>query len=241
MKKILIASNLRPLLVQEVGFLDRDDVTVLTADTNEALLQTHIEHHVNLIITGFDLPGLGCETLFDIIRRSHGLQQVSVIIVCDGTAQARDRAKRCGANVIMTPDAPSREFGRMIQELIDIAPRKSFRIVLTVSVDGKFQNKTILCSSENLSATGLLLRTEEVLGIGDRLACTFYLPDGIRIDVEGKIVRVVESSTDAGGSLYGVRFTAIDPAARTAIETFIEKEFQYRMSLTQRLRSSYTV
>jgi hypothetical protein len=222
-KKVLIAENIESLLTQGNDFLHRPDIAVFIAATSDDMLRTHIEEKVNLIITTFGLPGLSCEALFATIRQSKELAAAFTFIVCEDTPGHRERSSWCGANAVMTMPVNPVLFARKVQELLDVAPRRPYRVILNVVVEGASKNRTFLCSSENISARGLLIKTGENLGCGDRISCSFYLPGDAKVSVHGKIVRAVR---EEGSNInrYGVMFTDMSPDTRATVEAFINKE-----------------
>lgn len=213
--------------MQEKDFFSRSDIAVFSAATNDQALALHIEERANLIVTTFGLPGLSCESLFTMIRQSKGLRAVSTMILCEDTRGLRERGARCGANVVVTLPIDPTLFVGNIQKLLDAAPRRSYRVVLNVVVEGMNKDRSFLCNSENISEAGILIKTEETLAHGDRLSCSFYLPDGTKVNAQGEIVRAAQEAWSKTNQ-YGVKFTDMIPGIKTAIEAFINKERQQR-------------
>jgi hypothetical protein len=228
MKKIIIAENLSPLLVRDKNFLSRADIEVIAAATNDDVLKIHIWEKASLIITTFGLPGLSCEALFAMIRQSKELHPVFTLLICEDTPGFRERGSRCGAHAVMiNPVAPA-VLARKVQELLDVPPRRSYRVILNVAVEGASRNRTFLCNSENISSSGMLISTEEPLLQGDGVSCSFYLPGGSKVIAHGTIARVVKEGPGAGIKRYGVAFAGLTAELKTAIEAFINREIQNR-------------
>ena len=228
MQKVLIAHELEPLLMRTERYLERSDIAVFSAATNDEVLKLHLEEHMNLIVSKPDLPGHRCEEIFDIIRKSDGLRKVSLVMACHDDVVQRDRAKRCGANVVLTMPVNPEQLSEKVRQLLNVAPRQAYRVVLNVSVDGKFRNKPFLCRTENVSASGMLIRTGLDLVIGDVISCSFYLPGGEKVAAGGEVVRVIERAKGQAEHGYGIKFTKIDPTIKTAIEAFIERQSRGR-------------
>ncbi len=102
MQKVLIVQDLRPLLTQDMSLLDRADISIFTATTNDEILATHIEEVVNLTVTKPDLPGTDCEVVFTIISQAQHLRNVFVIKVCVDSIAHKERCGRCNAHTILT-------------------------------------------------------------------------------------------------------------------------------------------
>jgi DNA-binding response OmpR family regulator len=88
-------------LEQDNSFLNRKDMKVFTAATNEAALKIHREERVNLIITQLDMPGMPSEQLCSLIRDDANLRSVSMIMVCANTPEAIARSAQCRANAVL--------------------------------------------------------------------------------------------------------------------------------------------
>jgi len=223
MKKIVLAKDLHPVFMSALHFLKRSDISVHTASTAEELLATHFEHRAVLIVTRLDLTGMNCETMINVIRRSDTLKSVSILVLHNDDPLHHARSARCGANITMIMPSDPALLVPHITQLLSVEPRKSYRVVLNMAVNGMHNNKSFLCNSENISSTGMLIRTTEVLEPGSRTACSFYLPNGTRISTDCRVARVIKPEKDAAINKYGMVFTNITPDAESSIASFVQK------------------
>ncbi len=226
MKKILIAEPLRSSLEKEKNFLHRADVTMLFAATNDELLSVHSTEKVNLIITQTELAGMPTDRLFSEIRSDDTLRKVSLIIVCSDKPGDHERAQQCSPNIIMTLPLDTGELLKKAQHLLNIPWRESYRVLLSVNIEGNSRDKAFFCRSENISATGLLLETDKSLQEGDRLICSFFLPESKQITATGEVVRAMKQSAKTATRQYGVKFDRLLPEAKAAIESFVARKSQ---------------
>ncbi len=232
MKNILIIESLLHLFTQSPSFLDRTSFTLSFAATNDDLLRRHIENAADLIITTFNQSTLSVESLFAIVRQ--GMQKrVLLTLLCGDTPGLQERAKHCGADVVLTLPIERDALERKIEELLAVAPRKAYRIVFNVAVSGKFRDRPFLCTLENISTSGMLMRARETMKPGDRITSSFYLPDGTRVQAAGEVVRVAAQAAGAGDTCYGIKFSDISDEHRAALERFIEREQQHQLSHRQ--------
>jgi CheY-like chemotaxis protein len=223
MKKVLLANDLKNLIIQENSFLDRTDIKVLTTASNAELLKIHRQEKVDLVVTQLDAPGIKSELVFDTIRKSEDLRQVSTILICKDTLTQRERCKQCRPNAIFTtPVDTALLFGKM-QQLLNVAPRKFYRNALAVAIQGKFKDRPQPFYTENISSSGMLIRSDEPLSKGDGVFFSFYLPDGTHVAGYGEITRVVQPAMPFDGLLYGIRFTNIDQVVQSAIDVLVNK------------------
>jgi len=221
MKKVLLVNDLDTLIEKERTILNRSDIKILTAASSEEALAVHRKEKVDLIIADLDLPGISGDKLCTIIRNDEELKYASFIIVCRGSESDLHRVARCKANVHVTKPIRPLQFLESVSKLLDIPERKSYRVLLKATVSGKFDDKPFFCSSQDISATGILLEADKALERGDVMICSFFLPGAERIETDAEVMRVVKS--EDGTLRYGVRYIGLKPAHRAAIEAFIEK------------------
>lgn len=223
MKKVLIASALKGLLLEKSSYLDRSNIRVYTADTNDVMLSLHRGKKVDLIITQLDMPGIKTEELFALLRKSKFLRKVSVIIICKDNLANRELCKKCGANVVLTVPVDKALFNMKVRQFLSVAPREAYRAALAVGIEGKFKNKPQPFWTENISASGMLIKSEEPLEKNAGIFFSFFLPDGTHVSGYGEIVRLVQLETAPEVYQYGIKFTNIDPSVQASIEGVIKK------------------
>lgn len=224
MKYVLIAQDLKPLMMSAIQFLQRADIAVRTAASSDELLRLHRERNSNLIVTHPSLPGMSCKVLCDVIRRGETLRKVSLLVLCDDNPQQQELARQCNANAVMSRHADTALFSAKVQQLLDVPARHSYRVLLNIAVEGVQDSRPVMCHSENISAGGMLIRTREMITPGGQLACSFYLPDGHRVSASCAVIRAFKKQPTADMTHYGLSFQACAPGSREAISTFVAKE-----------------
>ncbi|MEK6742367.1 MAG: PilZ domain-containing protein [Nitrospirota bacterium] len=222
MKKVLIAKELHALLEQDRSFLDRTDMQVFVAATNDEVLTIHRAERVDLIIAKLDLPGMASEKLYGLIREDAALRTVSTILCCANTPAAIKQCSHCRVNAVLLEPLHSVLLMAKAQQLLDIAAREMIRVLLGVVIDGRFGDEAFYCRTKNVSATGMMIETRKRLVEGARLTCQFYLPDATRIQAPGKIVRIIQQTSGGGDQQYGLMFTDIAPETKQLLADFVE-------------------
>jgi len=223
MKKIIIADQIKHSLVQETNFLERQDIKVFTAKSNEEVLKIHGIEKVDLIITLFNMPGMSTADLCSLIRTVPNLRGVSMIIYSSSEEKEIALSERCRANAVMTLPVNAALLLDKMQELLNISSRGSCRVLLSVRLEGYLLGKPFTCTSENISTSGLLMETHRNLEQGDRIDCSLVLPDSTRVKTSGEIVRSIKNPTRFDPNWYGVKFSTLAPEAKCAIEALVEK------------------
>ncbi len=222
-KKVLISDDLQPMFLECRNVLTRSGIAVFSAASNDEILKIHLREKVNLIVTRLSMPGLRTNELFSIIRQTPDLQHVSILMLRDDTIGQRELSKQCKCNAVMVMPVAAELLHQKTQELLDIPTRQSYRIVFNVAVEGKFGNQPFMCRMENLSTSGMLIKTDQKFSRGTAISCSFYLPNGARVSTHGEIVRTIAQTGLQTANLYGVRFMDTNFLDKKAIERFIEK------------------
>ena len=126
------------------------------------MLKVHRNEGISLIVTHLDTPGIKSEVLYETIRNNEALRDVSTILVCNDTLTQRERSKACRTNAVFTMPVDVTLLHIKMQELLSIAPRISYRVALAVAIQGKFKDRPLPFLTENISVSGMLIRTEDL-------------------------------------------------------------------------------
>jgi DNA-binding response OmpR family regulator len=224
MKKVLLTKDVRNLIAGQNNFLNRADITVVTASTNAEVLKIHREEKVDLIVTQLETPGIKSEKIFALIRDNEELRGVSTIIICNDTLAHRERCKQCRANAVFTMPVDTALLLIKMQHLLNVAPRMNYRAALAVAIQGKFKNQPLPFWTENISASGMLIKAKEPLSKGEGIFFSFFLPDGTHVSGYGEITRINRPGLEQDSFLDGIKFTSIDPGVQSAIDAVVKKE-----------------
>jgi CheY-like chemotaxis protein len=224
MRKAVIAQPIQALLEPGSTVLDRSDITVFPAATNDEVLAIHRAKRVDLIMTRLDLPGMAAGQLFHAIREDPDLRAVSAILACANTQEAIEESSRCRVNAVLLDPLHPVVLMVKAQQLLNIAARESLRVLLGITVDGRFGKEAFYCRSKNISASGILIETRRRLAEGERLSCQFSLSGGAKVQAGGKVIRIMEHAPGADGRQYGLMFTDVEPEVRKLLTDFVEKK-----------------
>jgi len=221
MKKILLVNAARYFFDEGKSLLDRKDFQVILAPSGLQALQIHQQEKVNLIVADLDLPEMGGDTLCSHIREESESRLVSFILVCRDNPAELQRGRHCGANICLKRPFSARTLLDHVEKLLSISVRRGYRVLLRAKVKGAKDDATFFCTSQNLSATGILIEADRPLRSGEQLTCSFYLPGSTQITADGEVART-ETMPD-GKQQYGIRFTGISPEQTREIEKFINE------------------
>lgn len=218
MKKLIAAENIAAVLLKKPGALEKDGIRLFTARTTEEIFSIHSREQCDLIIADLDMPGPDVASVFRLIRNDRRLRYVSLIAVCKNSRSDIERCGRCGANAFVTQPLTYKKLMSTAHVFLEISAREPLRELIKVSVDLPDSNNFFFAESRNISATGLLLRTDRALEKGAPVRCTFFLQ--YPVTLEGKVVRVAGAAPDSYE--YGIRFHDIGPELTAEIVEFIK-------------------
>jgi len=223
MIKIIVSSDIKTSIAQQKSFFDRADVRVFTADSNEEALMIHQAEKVNLIIAQLKRLGMTSRQFCSLIRTNPELSRVLLILICANIRSEIEESSQCKADSVLTRPFNTEVLLETAQELLGISLRAALRVLLQVTVEGTVGALSFFCRSVNISATGMLIEAEQSLTMGDSITCSFFLPASAQIIASAEVIRIIKQSRGFAPTLYGIRFTRIDPETRRAVEEFVEK------------------
>ena len=225
MKKILLVNASRYFFDEGKNLLNRKDFQVFLAPSALHALQLHRQEKVNLIVADLDMTEMGGDVLCSRIREESDSRAVSFILVCHDNPAEIQRGSNCGANICLKKPFSAKTVLEHVEKLLTISVRRGYRVLLRVKVKGSQDDATFFCTSQNISASGMLIETDRPLLHGDQLTCSFYLPGAAHITADGEVVRS-EVMPDGKHQFCGIRFTGIAPNHKQEIEKFIAESQQ---------------
>jgi len=220
MKKILMVYSAIVFYEKNRDLLNRSDLRIYTAVSGKEALRIHRKNRVHLIVADLNMPDMGGDELCEQIRSEPDYRNVSILLACRNNPDELERVARCGSNDWVEKPLQSGAFLEKVGQLLEISVRKDYRVILKASVRGEKDNRPFYCTSYNISTSGILIETGEILEQGDRLTCTFFLPGDKQIVVEGEAIRSI--SLGEGCYHYGIKFIDLAPDFLVHIENYID-------------------
>ena len=229
MKKVILPEDIQEILETDKSFLNRSDIKIYTVATNAKALALHRAEKADLIIAKLDTQEMSGETLCSLIRNDNELCNVSIIIVSSDVESNLDRCLQCRANAFISIPINKAVLLQEVHHLLNITPRKSCRIPMSIKIHGTSKKLSFTGYAENISTSGLLFQSDASLSEGDTVMCSFSLPDSKHITSTAEIVRVLEKQTQYKTNCYGIQFIDLRNNLSAAIESFVEKECQHTL------------
>ena len=128
-----------------------------------------------------------------------------------------------GVDNVLSADATPGEFAQVLHQTLGAPPRVGIRIPVRIEVSLEGESSLVFRQTEDLSATGMLVRAPRALPVGTEVSFRLDLPDA-RSALEGK-AQVVRHVLDAGAQTVlatGLRFVSFKGDAAERLRSFVE-------------------
>ena len=219
MKKIIVSESVKRIIDRGDDFFSRSGFTILIAPTGEDVLVVHRLEKADLIAVDLDMPILAGDELCIRIREDESLKNVSIVLVHSYRKADIKRCKDCGAHACLAEPLGPEELFNTISNLLSIPKRESMRVLMRVTVKGNIGQKFFFSLSRDISSSGILIETDNILKKGAHITCSFFIKSQ-QIVINGEIVRILKIGPDR--YQYGIKFMNINHKTKSLIEAFVE-------------------
>ncbi len=206
-----------------VPFLARKDFDVDRFPSGMGALEIIGHVSIEVLMVRYPLPDLDMEAFLESARHPDSACRHSPLLLLT-TADLLDEAQGFigrGANRAVDLASADGQIQEMVSSLLHVAPRKAARFLARMEVKLGETKDMILCQTENLSSTGMLIRTEKRYDMGTQIHFEFSLPDDIRPLVGvAEVVRQTMPGRDSVGGV-GVRFISFVGDSQRRFESYI--------------------
>jgi DNA-binding response OmpR family regulator len=220
-----VSAKKRVILVGGCGSLPGDgEAWPATIDVRRAATATeglllHRAESADVIAVDLDLPDGPAEQFCEFVRAEATLRRVSLLVLCGPEESERRRAADCGANAHIVRPTDARALSQEIQRQLAVPQRAKYRVLAQVTVGNSDEAYSFFCTSENVSATGILVETQEALRLGQTLDCSFFLPGRLKVATRGRVVREASS---ASGRQFGIQFVDLPHYEAEVLGSFVQ-------------------
>lgn len=177
-----------------------------------------------LLLVRYPLPDMDLQPFLSSVREDRSPCRSSSLLVLT-PSERLDEAQRFigrGANRAIELQASEGEIQESISSVINVAPRKAARFMTRFEIRlGDVQDRMV-CQTENLSSTGMLVRTEKRYEKGTQIDFEFRVgedPQPIRGTAE--VVRKTQIGQD-GVSGIGMRFLSFEGNSQRRLERYLQ-------------------
>jgi CheY-like chemotaxis protein len=222
MKTILLADPSYTRLMLERTCLGRRGHSIVEAHTGSQGLEQARAHRPHLVLFSYHLGDMNADAFCRAVREDDRTRRTSLLlVVATEPEEIVRRVLGAGANAVITMPLQNAELDEKLATYLNIESRKSVRVIVHTRVQAQSPAGFFLCTSVNLSASGMLLESHAAYAPGTPMDLRFFLPGHPhQIETASHIVRVEEHR---GTKCYGVRFDAMDAEHTRLLRQFCQE------------------
>ncbi len=206
-------------------FLARDTFEVDRFPSAMGSFELTNEVGFEVLIVRYPLPDMDLVELLQGVRREGNPNLRSSIVLLSPQESVREAESFIGrgANRVVGLEEADAKIQSMISGLLNVAPRKAARFMARMEIKiGDGTKDMIICQTENLSHSGMLLRTDRRYDEGTKIQFEFELPNDHRpILGLAEIMRHTMIGRDQVGGL-GVKFISFAGDSQRRFQSYIE-------------------
>ncbi|NOZ93125.1 MAG: PilZ domain-containing protein [Acidobacteria bacterium] len=222
----LLVTHGGPLLDPIVPLLRRSSFTIHRAPAEAASIELMQTSPFDLIVIEYPIEGSSMNAIVSAVRAPESASRnAGLMVVADDTGTAAvEPLVGGGINRIVRRSHVGSEFLMALADLLAVEPRRPLRAVIRVKVMASSNTSNmILAQTENLSASGMLVRgSVRHFPVGSEIDFQLVLP-GAQEPVRGRaqVVRHAQWRRERIEG-FGVRFTNLSPNAAVRIKNLLE-------------------
>lgn len=176
-----------------------------------------------LLLVRYPMRGMELERFLSRIRQPDSpclRSSLLLLAPAERLAEAQGFIGR-GANRALSLEASEGEIQGTVSSVLDVAPRKDARFMARLEIKIGGARDMILCQTENISASGMLFRSDRRYEIGTQIDFEFTLPRDPRpVSGVAQIMRYTTYGKEQSMGI-GVRFLSFAGDSQRRFESFL--------------------
>lgn len=180
----------------------------------------------DVLVLGYPTIGPPVEELLDLIRAegSPCRRSAVLLLVPGGRLAEVEPFLGHGNTRAVATDASDRELQNVVASLLRVAPRLAVRVTVRLQVQLADGRTELLSQTENVSATGLLVRTRRPYPVETPVRFELYLPNEPAPVSGGGLV--VRHATDRARRVtgLGIKFTGFARGGEVRLKAFLDRQ-----------------
>jgi uncharacterized protein (TIGR02266 family) len=222
MTKILLVDDVELFLELEKSFLDELGYEVLLARSGEEALQVVAAESPSLVLLDMFMKGIDGDEVCRQLRADEQWRDLPVIMV---TAAGKDeQIKRClnsGCDDYVTKPINKNILLEKVQrQLGKVRSRMARRVPVSLNVQIQSGERSIEACARDISKNGIYVKSRNTLDPGAAVDLCLTLPDGRKIAVLGKVMRVQKGAEEG----MGIYFVHPESEGVEALQSLIADE-----------------
>jgi uncharacterized protein (TIGR02266 family) len=177
------------------------------------------------IVTGYPLPDMQMQPFLDAVRKKGSPYRRLGLVILALRAMLLEAETYVGkgANYALALEDFPDELPRALFRLLEVPPRFAMRAISCLNVPLTWGASQTICQTENISAHGLLIKTDHPYPVGTQMAFELSIPgDSSPIRGYAVVVRQTLEKRERVAGL-GVRFSSFHGDDRKRLEAMLTK------------------
>jgi DNA-binding response OmpR family regulator len=188
------------------------------------ILQTK---EIDVVVINMDFDGIDAPAIIGHLKADERFKDMPVVTTSvRSSATVRNKALNAGADLFIEQPLPRHYFIEKIKSTLDQQTRTTERISVHGEVELLWAKGQFSSPVGDLSSSGMLISTEEVINDGTSVELKFVLPGYKKeLTVKGEVVRTIRYSNSSPLRMtgLGVRFVEFHGDSQKRLESYIEK------------------
>jgi len=209
-RSLLVIAVAEPLFAQIEGALRQKSFFAEWVPDGHAGLELATQLPYDAIITTLPLPDMTAMDFLAAVRRPSSASRQTALLLVAGEKAFAEAAALVGKGVNRVVHETDIEniLGHELFQLTEVLPRIDLRTITRLKVQLGWGASSTLCQTVNLSASGMLVRTDQDYPYGTKLGFELTLPgENYPLRGEAVVVRHAESAREKFLGI-GVRFAS---------------------------------
>jgi len=224
-RNILVVGVSSDEFARVAPFLQRDAFEIDRFPGGEGALEIIRHVALEVLIVRYPLPGSDIFYFLSQVRDPESPCRRSPLLLladADHRAEAHKLIGK-GANRVLGLEEAEEQIQGAVSSLLEVAPRKAARFITRLEIKLGGAKDMILCQTENISESGILIKTDRRYEKGTQIHFEFSLPEDQRpILGVAEVVRHTMIGRDAVGGI-GMRFVSFSGDSQRRFQSFIKR------------------
>jgi uncharacterized protein (TIGR02266 family) len=194
-------------------------------ETAAAALESIAFLPFDAIIVAYPLPDMPMADFLAAVRRKDSpCRQAAVVLLArQGTLNEAEEFMGKGANRVLPVEDFAEQLPHVLFRLLEVPPRFAMRATSRLKVQLSWGTSQTLCQTENISAHGMLIKTDHTYPIGTQMSFELTMP-GDNNPIRGFAV-VVRHTMERRERVTGVavRFSSFDSDDKKRFESLLTR------------------
>jgi CheY-like chemotaxis protein len=224
-RSVLVVNVDQELYDKIAPLLNRTELEVDRFPRASAALDLVTRVPVDVLLVGYPLPDVATQQFLDAVRSESSPCRQSPLLLLAHHDQLGEASRFIGrgANRVVAVEESSEGLQQEVSALLAVAPRSSLRLMVRMVVSVGDGSSLEMSQTENLSETGMLVRTGAIYPLGSRLAFEFHLGgDRLPIRGEGEVTRHTTPGREQVRGV-GIRFVAFEKDGLIRLQRYLRE------------------